>query len=287
MRAVLAVAIVIVGIVLYAVFGSSTSVDGRRMRQLIVPSTGIPGLARRPTVSTAVAPSSSSYAAVRQAALEDPTATGTYQVAWSNRSKVAAIDVGFSLDVLPTAKWAHEDLREIVSHYTNDKQLSSSSLTLRSRFAVPGIRGAFGASYLAKTPGSSGGATSESTVYVVAFDVGRTAIVELIDSSTPAIATTDATKLARAQARHLRLALRGFSLAKSSREPLVALWFALGTVGAAGAAFFLPTAVRLFAERRAEMAVRAQVRSQRHVRSRGRKVVSRQRRRVTRVGARH
>jgi hypothetical protein len=272
-RLLSAVAIVVLGAVGYALFGSVTAIDGDRMARLVLSSPRIAQFKSQPFESTFEPPTGSGSSVVRRAGTSSPTETGIYQVAWRGRSKTS--ETGFVVELLPSSALARSARNQLVYQYSNPKKLTAETLTLTGKFTVAGLPDAFGATYTQKS--SSTSSASSSKIYIVLFQVNRVAAFELTESSDSAINEHVAGSTAVSEARLLGQAEPGFVLTHEVRPVLRAVLFALVTLGLAGGILAVPRIRQFMTQRRERQEERTRLRAQRHVRSRGSKVMQRQR----------
>jgi hypothetical protein len=272
-RVVIGVAILIAGSIAYGFLGTETQVDGARMGRLVVPTTRIAEFESHPLESVFEAPSKSSLSLVKQAGASHPTETGAYQVTW--RAKTSKTDEASVLvQILPTPTLARSLQHELTNDYSEPKKLAEESLVLAHKFNVA-VPGAFGASYAEKSSSSS--SSSSTSVSVVLFHIHRVTVFILMEASNASIGEQDASSLATSEARHLKATEAGFSLASTVRPALLTLWYVLGTLAAVGFVLALPGIMHLITRRRERKEDRDRLRAQLHVRSRGSKVMQRQR----------
>jgi hypothetical protein len=211
---------------------------------------------------------------VKKAGASHPTETGAFQVAWRLKgSKTSGASV--LVQLLPTPTLARSLQHELKGDYSEAKKLAAESLDLTHQFTVAALPGAFAASYTEKS--STTPSSVSTNVYVVLFQVNRVTVFVLMQSSSTTIGQQDASSLAVSEARLLRKAEPGFSLAQTVRPGLLALWFGLGTLTAAGVSLVFPWTLRLITQRRERKEEKDRLRARRHVGSRGSKVMQRQR----------
>jgi hypothetical protein len=268
-----AVAIVVLGAVGYALFGSVTAIDGNGMARLVIPRPGIAPFNSKPFESTFEPPAHSASSVVRQAGVSHPNETGVYQVAWRGGSPTS--EAGLMVELLPSAGRARAAQNQLEEQYSNSKKLSAEELTLTGRFTVAGLPGAFGGTYSQKS--SSTTTASSAKLYIVLFQVNRVAVFELTDSTGSAINENVAGSIARSEAHLLGQREPGFVLTHKVRPVVRAVLFAVVTLALAGGILFFPRVRRFMTQRRERQEERARLRAQRHVRSRGAKVMQRKR----------
>jgi hypothetical protein len=272
-RLLSAVAIIVLGAVGYALFGTESAVDGSRMARLVLPRPGIAHFNSKPFESTFEPPASSSSSVIKQAGVSDPNHTGVYQVAWRTGSPVS--ETGLMVELLPSAARARAAQNQLEDQYTNSKKLSAEELTLTGKFTVAGLPTAFARTYAQKS--SSTTSASSAKLYLVVFRVNRVVVFELTDTSGKAIDENAAGSIARAEANLLDQREPGFVLTHQVRPVGRALLFGLVTLALAGGVVFFPRVRRLITQRQERQEERARLRAQRHVRSRGAKVMQRRR----------
>jgi hypothetical protein len=272
-RAVIAVAILAVGAITYAFFGTTNVVDGGRMARLVVPTTGIAQFETHPLEATFEPPSKSSVSPMKRAGETQPNETGAYQVTWRAKSS-KTIEAGVLVQLLPTVTLARSVQHDLKNDYSEPKKITAAGLDVAHKFTVPGLPGAYGASFVEKSTTSSSVSTN---LYVVLFQVNRVGAFVLLQSTSTAIGQQEVSSLAVSEARLLRDREPGFSLTHTVRPASRALWFGLGTLAAIAAILLLPVISGLVARRRENKEERNRVRAQRHVLSRGSKVMQRQR----------
>ncbi len=272
-RLLSAVAIVVLGAIAYAFFGSVSAIDGDRMARLVIPSPGMTQFKSHPFESKFEPPAGSSSSVLRGAATTHPTETGIYQVAWRGRSTTS--ETGVMVELLPSSTLARSARNQLQYEYGNPKQLTTETLTLTGKFSVAGLSGAFGATYKQKS--SSTSSASSPKIYVVLFQVNRVAAFALTESTDSSINEKVVGSIALSEARRLGQTEPGFLLTHKVRPVLRAVLFALVTLGLAGGVLAFPRIRKFMARRRERQEDRARLRAQHHVRSRGSKVMQRQR----------
>jgi len=274
--AVTVIAVVVIGALGYAFFGTATTLDASRLSRLVVPSTGFAGFKPHPVIKTVISTEKSPSAVVKAAGASHPTETGIFQTEWAGSSKTD--EAGIMVQLLPTESEARSVLGELKSDYSAAKKLSAESLTLVGQFTVPALPGVFAARYVNESSKSASEPKAEAaeSIYIILFRVHRVAAFVVVDVSSSTTTQQDAASLALSEAEQLRRAEPGLSLTETVRPVSRVLYFALGTLAVVAVVAALPRLRRVMTDRRESKETRARAREHQHVRARGSKVMRRQ-----------
>lgn len=252
-------------IAVYFAFVSVDKIDTHRMSQLVV-ATPPAGFKPKPAAANPVPASSSHFAALKAAAKRSPHSTGSYSIEWAD-STGGVNAVSLVVSVLPSPADAARVQAEAKSTYLSKTSLKAESYTYAGPVAVAPVPGAAAAFFTPST-------LTNPPVVVVAFQTGRGQVTEFlgIPGSKQAI-ESEAVSFAHTEYEHLRAALPGFSLVKTTR-PVVATivyWAIVAMIVTAAVAG--PLLRRRAKQRRLLAAERARVQ---HMTVRGSKIAKRQ-----------
>ena len=224
-----------------------------------------PGFSTKPAAANTIKPSSSSFSEVKAAAKKSKDSTGAYSVEWAKTGSNDAVSMVISY--LPSPPDAAKVQQEAHTAYTSSGSLKSDAYTYVGPVAVPGIPGASAAAFKASTSGNP-------PLVVVAFQEGRAQATVFVGLSAPPTAVeSTAVSFARSEYQHLRSALSGFSLVRTTWPALSAVlyWAVAAVLLAVGLTW--PAMRRRAARRRIAAAERARMQ---HKTVRGSKIVKRQ-----------
>jgi hypothetical protein len=266
-RGIVVVVIFLVAGAAYGLFGATTQINRNEMARLVVDQTHLPGFEVKPYLDQPQNLSSVPSKILAEAAARDPAKTGVYSRGWRNTSSSGT--AGFLIELLPTASEAKKQKETLQEGYAIKKDYSAAGLTLVGPFDVPGIPGVFAREF---TVAASQGSPA-TTVDFVIFQVGRVAVsLGVQDANSSRQGTV---QLATAEMHLLRQEEPGFSMTSSAHEPITALWFGLGALAVSLVVVGVPAAIVHRRRRRERQAVKARRQEQRHVTSRGGKVLRR------------
>jgi hypothetical protein len=273
-RVILALAVLVVGAVCAVTLGSVTVVDGNRMSTLVIKTSGLPGFKIHSSSSGFAPPAYNASPIVRKAGQTNPTETGAYETGWNHRSSASAGQAGVAVELLPTPALAAANLKYIEKQYTQAKSLGSEGLTPTGTFTIPGLPQAFAGTFTA----GSGSSSTKSTNRIVIYRIGRMVAFQQVGTTTATVADSDVVTFAQREAALLRRADQDITLAATQQSIVIDLSIAVATVAIGAAIFFFPRIRQFFLARRRRRQEHALQKEHQHVRSRGNKVMRRQRR---------
>ena len=263
-----ALVILIAGVGYWTVFQGSRP-DPKLVSSLILEQPGVAGLKATPSSSAVVPATETTWSVLRSAARSDPEQTGAYSKAWDG-AKGSKAALSILVAVLPTAAQAQEVQKQVVSDYTNTKDLKSRGIVITDTFDVATVPGSSGFSY--RQSASSASAEKGSSVV---FTEGR-AVADVISTDTSSNGeTNNGTLRSVVQAQHslLESGEPGATLSVATRSPLASSVYWAIAVFVAAVAFAAPLIVRKERERRR---LRQAAQTSRGHRGRGNKVLRRQ-----------
>lgn len=277
-RTIASAGLLVVALVGYLVFVSSTKADTTRISGLVITQPPVKGLKPLKNGRRSVPASSMPFAAATKAAKLHPDQTGAYATAWQApapgkgkaSSSSSSLSANLLVELLPDTATATKVRREAVHSYTDTKALAKSSLAIASRFSVKGVPGSTGVMFTSTRPGAS----PTTAGYAVAFQFQRAVVVDFVQAPTSGGGVPDSSAIARSEYRLLHAAEPGFSLSVTSRPALPSLIYWIVAVAVASLPLLVPWWVRWRRERRA---ARRDARALYEVRSRGHKAVRRHR----------
>jgi hypothetical protein len=265
----LATVIVALGATGYVVFVQGSRVDRGHLATLIVPRTGSKVLKSKPVESQYVDPGKSGFAAMKKAAVVNPTETGGYGREWSGSTTSG--DVATQLvEVLPTAAQAKVVRTEAVAEYSDSSTLAAQHTTVTARFHVPTVPGAFGVSFATAKSTTTDAATGSAIV----FRVGRVVSVGYVESTTGGLDPANAESLARAEHVLLEKSEPGFSMVQTTRPLALSVVYGVVTALAVGLVLVLPLGIR---RRRVRRQAKREEQARHEYRARGGKAMRRRR----------
>lgn len=276
MRLARAAVVLLVAGVCWDVFLVDQHVVPGRMAALAVRDPHVPGIRSTPAAARNLPASSSTVAAVRQAAKRHPAHTGIYEIGWQGAGTTpSAANVGLLVQLLPSPALATSVLGDVHRQYGAKRSAGTATYTKTASFRVRGVPGAQGIVYaVTATSGSAGAGTAD----VVSFRDGPVVVLELLQTAGPAIPTSQAVALAHREDALLQRVGPDRSLQVDSRPLGWSIGLAAGAVAAALAAVFLPEWITGRAERRRRHRERrAHDRAEAERRARGRRTVRRHR----------
>jgi hypothetical protein len=269
------VAVVVVAGIGFPIFVPVTRPDGKLLGRLVISHSALSTVPRKPTLTQSVSPSQSTFAVTRKAARRDPNDTGLYAREWYISSS-GPPQAGIVLQFLPTVGQARAVLADVEKQLPAPPSLPDETAVSGASFAVPGVPGARGESFLLNdttTPSKSPVGTSYATV----FRVGRAVESELIVATSAERDPQPIVADSQAEYRLLGRAEPGFSLARTHLPWASSLVFVAVTLAVAALALLAPEwlrdSVRRRRQRRHEREVR---RAREQYLARGRRTVRRQ-----------
>lgn len=267
--------VLVVAAACWALFVSDQHVDTARMATLTVHDPHLAGIRPKPVGGRVLPASASTVGIIRAAERRDPAHTGIYEIGWdATGANPAATNVGLLVQLVPATATARTVLADIHHQYGRTRTVSGDTYTQTASFAVPGVPGARGITYVITSSGSTGGGTAQ----VVSFRAGRVVVLELVQTTSSSFGAPQAVALARAEAAHLHAVGTDLSLAVTTRPFGWSIALAAGAVVVAAAVVLLP---EWFLDRHHRRQRRAERRAEERARAerlaRGRRSVSRHR----------
>lgn len=212
-RVARAVAVVVLAAVGFAVFIPLSRPDGKLLAKLVIRHTALTEVPHKASLAESVPPSQSSFAVTRKAARRHPEETGLYAREWYISSS-GPPEAGVVLQFLPTVSAARSVFAAVEKELLKAPSLPDETAVSPSAFAVPGVPGARGESFLLDDSTASSKSPVGSS-YTTAFRVGRAVVSELMVTTMVTRDTTPIVSDGQASYRLLEKDEPGFSLAVS------------------------------------------------------------------------
>lgn len=241
-RVLRAAVVVAAGAVVWVAVLPSRHMVPDHMAALTVREPHIGGLVTKPATTKALAPSSSTVAAVRRAAKAHPAHTGIYEIGWASPPKASPQEnAGLLVQLLPTPALARQVLSGVRHQYSSSRSLGGDTYRVEAHFAVPNVPGAEGLTYaISASSSASSSPAASGTADVVTFQEGSVAVLELLQSTGKALSTAGVVRLARAELAAVRRAGPTISLAVVRRPMVPTIGTGVGVVVVGAGVAFLP-----------------------------------------------
>ena len=191
------------------------------MSSLSVSKTGLSGVAPTPKAARTASGSSSTFRALKEAAVTDPADTGIYEVQWTGTSSSKRSAV-LAIQLVPTDAVAKSLAEEARKQYSSPEALKGSSYRYTGHFPT-GIQGATGSSF-------AGTSDASSRAYVEVLRVGRVVVIEFVASPVSGLSAADTATLGQREWSLLRQVEPGFTLTRTAYPELATLLYWSGCV---------------------------------------------------------
>ncbi|HUZ09171.1 MAG TPA: hypothetical protein VMU76_03290 [Acidimicrobiales bacterium] len=269
LRAAVAVLVVVLAALGYALFVKQTRYDTARLSELVIEHPGVKGLKPKAAQAQVVPTASSTYPTVKQLGLSDANGTGSFAATWQGPSSTHD-GATVLADLLPTDAAAGKVRTEAAKADLGAGSFSSAKFTLRSHFGVAGVPGAAGSAY--SVPESSTSTGGDAYTIVSRFD--RVVVSELVESAANGLTQADAVSIARSEYSLLQQVEPGFTMQVTTRPFRPSIIYGAVTLALVALVLVLPGIVR---RRRAARHLRQAERARYQYRARGRRAVRRHR----------